>query len=102
MTAHFLLEDKCIFAPHVECYCRHRLQVTLTERLYDSISTDYTRVVCTLRLVYTCSYWCHTSIETRGGRPRLIMHTLRDYVITATEQDGCDRFGSEVYEAQIF
>ena len=38
---------------------------------------------------------------TRGGRPQLIMHTLRDYVIIATEQDGCGRFGSEVYENAI-
>ena len=36
---------------------------------------------------------CCTSL-TRGGRPRLIMHALRDCVIAATEQDGCDRYGS--------
>ena len=47
-----------------------------------------------------------TKVQTLGaiprgaGRPRLIMHTLRDYVITATEQDGCYRFGSEIYEAR--
>ena len=47
--------------------------------------------------------FCHIFLQNdvtiwhpRVGRPRLIMHARRDDVIAATEQDGCERFGSEI------
>ena len=43
----------------------------------------------------------HARGAARGGQPQLIMRALRDYIISAIEQDDCDRFGSEVYEARI-